>query len=107
MGGGRSKFLPKDFEDHQHKKGQRLDKRDLITEWLNIDRSPGSNKAYVGNRSQLESLNVNETDYLLGKQSFIIIIIAIIMFRTSSEAINLSLVQKYVFILLSIRLLCS
>lgn len=80
MGGGRSKFLPKDFEDDQHKKGQRLDKRNLISEWLNIDRSPGSNKAYVGNRSQLEHLNVNETDYLLGKQSIIVFIIVTIMF---------------------------
>jgi len=66
MGGGRTKMLPNTTSDEQNNVGERLDKRNLIDEWLDIDRS-GARKAYVGNRSQLKSLNFNETDYLLGK----------------------------------------
>lgn len=67
MGGGRSKFLPNNSVDEQKKSGQRVDNRNLIKEWLNIDRISRSRNAYVGDRSQLKSLNKKETDYLLGK----------------------------------------
>lgn len=67
MGGGRSKFLPNTTTDNQNKKGHRIDKRDLINEWLNINRMGGARNVYVGDRSQLKSLNTNKTDYLLGK----------------------------------------
>lgn len=71
MGGGRSKFLPNTTIDHQKRKGQRLDGRNLINEWMNINRNLGSQSAYVGNRSQLKSLKTNETDYLLGEYLFL------------------------------------
>jgi len=47
--------------------GQRLDNRNLITEWLKIRRDSNAKVAYVGNKTQLQSLDVNKTDYLLGK----------------------------------------
>lgn len=69
MGGGRSKFLPNTTKDWQDKPGRRLDKRDLIQEWMNINRTEGARKAYVGNRTELKSLKTNETDYLFGNKS--------------------------------------
>ncbi|CAH1725913.1 unnamed protein product [Aphis gossypii] len=63
MGGGRAKFLPKTDENPQ---GQRQDGRDLINEWLKINRSSQASSAYVTDRSQLKSLNTSKTDYLLG-----------------------------------------
>jgi len=67
MGGGRAKFFPNTDKDQQNLKGQRRDGRDLIKEWLKIDRTSGASSAYVTDRSQLKSMNTSETDYLLGK----------------------------------------
>jgi len=64
MGGGRAKFLPKTDENQQ---GQRQDGRNLINEWLKINRSSQASSVYVTDRSQLKSLNTSKTDYLLGK----------------------------------------
>lgn len=64
MGGGRQKFLPNSTLDQ----GQRQDGRNLIKEWLDIERAPGAKKAFVGDRSQLKSLKTGETDYMLGKE---------------------------------------
>ncbi|CAI6351315.1 unnamed protein product [Macrosiphum euphorbiae] len=66
MGGGRAKFFPNTDKDQQNLKGQRRDGRDLIKEWLEIDRTSGASSAYVTDRSQLKSMNTSETDYLLG-----------------------------------------
>ncbi|XP_025202611.1 membrane-bound alkaline phosphatase-like [Melanaphis sacchari] len=63
MGGGRQKFLPNTNKDQ---KGQRRDGKDLIKEWLEINRTYGASSAYIADRSQLKSLNTSETDYLLG-----------------------------------------
>jgi len=67
MGGGRAKFLPKTDKDQENHEGQRRDGRDLIKEWLEINRTSGASNAYVTDRSQLKSLNTKDTDYLLGK----------------------------------------
>jgi len=67
MGGGRAKFIPKTDKDPQNHPGQRRDGRDLIKEWLEINRTSGASSAYVTDRSQLKSLNTSNTDYLLGK----------------------------------------
>lgn len=64
MGGGRAKFLPNTDKDQQ---GQRQDGRNLTKEWLEINRTSGASSVYVTDRTQLKSLNTNETDYLLGK----------------------------------------
>lgn len=68
MGGGRQKFFPNSTVDQQNNQGQRQDGRDLIKEWLDIERFSGARKAFVGDRSQLKSLKTNETDFMLGKQ---------------------------------------
>jgi len=81
MGGGRTKMLPNTTSDEQNHAGERLDKRNLIDEWLDIDRS-GARKVYVENKSQLESLNLNETDYLLGKQIYTYITLSYLIFYT-------------------------
>lgn len=73
MGGGRAKFFPNTDKDQQNLKGQRRDGRDLIKEWLEIDRTSGASSAYVTDRSQLKSMNTSETDYLLGKYYIVIL----------------------------------
>jgi len=67
MGGGRAKFFPNINKDEQNYQGQRCDGRNLIEEWLEINRTSGVSRTYVSNRSQLKSVNTSETDYLLGK----------------------------------------
>ncbi|KAL5244726.1 hypothetical protein ACI65C_012136 [Semiaphis heraclei] len=66
MGGGRAKFFPNTNKDQQNYQGERCDGRDLIKEWLKINRTSGASRAYVSNRSQLKSVDTSETDYLLG-----------------------------------------
>jgi len=73
MGGGRAKFFPNTNKDQQNHEGQRCDGRNLIKEWLEINRTSGASRAYVSNRSQLKSVNTNETDYLLGKYYLIML----------------------------------
>lgn len=67
MGGGRAKFFPNTDKDQQNLKGQRLDGRNLIKEWLLLNRTHGARSAYITDRSQLMSVNTSQTDYLLGK----------------------------------------
>lgn len=64
LGGGRSKFLPKEMVDPQTagKKGERLDGRDLTAEW--VRKHPGSD--YVWNKQQLASIDPKKTKHLLG-----------------------------------------
>lgn len=66
LGGGRQKFLPK---DHESKEGQRLDRKNLIADWLNISRSvtnPNRGSQYVTNKEELYKVNPKNTEYLLG-----------------------------------------
>lgn len=67
MGGGRSKFLPKEVKDPEYSdmedaKGSRLDKRDLTEEW----KTKGKNSKYVWNKEQFDAINPRNTDRLLG-----------------------------------------
>ncbi len=64
MGGGRSKFTPKEMADPEYPKetGERLDKRDLSQEWLRKYKD----SAYVWNREQFENIDVTKTRHLLG-----------------------------------------
>nr|UXP86337.1 alkaline phosphatase [Megoura viciae] len=66
MGGGRAKFFPKTDKDEQNHQGQRRDGRNLIKEWLEINRTSRASSVYVTDRSQLKSVNTSDTDYLLG-----------------------------------------
>lgn len=64
MGGGRTEFMPAGAEDpeYSNKVGQRLDGRDLISEWTS--RHPDGK--YVWNAQQLKALDLSRTPRLLG-----------------------------------------
>lgn len=64
LGGGRSKFLPKETVDPEFptRTGERLDQRDLPQEWT----AKHKNSAYVWNKAQFDQIDVKKTDHLLG-----------------------------------------
>jgi alkaline phosphatase len=64
LGGGRSRFLPKEFTDPEYadKTGDRLDKRNLTEEWT----QKYQNSAYVWNKQQFDAVNPKTTKHLLG-----------------------------------------
>lgn len=63
LGGGRSNFLPNTAQDPEYsdRKGNRTDGRDLSNEWANRQSA-----SYVWNEHQFQSVDVSETDHLLG-----------------------------------------
>lgn len=63
LGGGRSKFLPNTTNDPEDsgQKGERLDGRDLTTEWLTQP-----NSAYVFRKTEFDSIDPATTGHLLG-----------------------------------------
>lgn len=61
LGGGRAKFLP------SNSTGERLDNVNLVDVWLEDKTSNGSTASYVTNRTELLAIDVNNTDYLIGK----------------------------------------
>lgn len=63
LGGGRTKFLPRETPDPEYtnRNGERLDKRDLTREWLKQ-----SDSAYVWNKQQFDKINPRKTKHLLG-----------------------------------------
>lgn len=64
LGGGRSKFLPKNFKDEDGQRGERLDGLNLIDEWrLQKENADG---VYVHDKNGLMGCNFNKTNYLLG-----------------------------------------
>lgn len=69
MGGGRRHWLPKVAHDPEQTKeeGRRLDGRNLIDDWLRDKKKRSLRAEYVWNKGQLEKINSNEVDYLLGK----------------------------------------
>ncbi|KAL9985328.1 hypothetical protein ACROYT_G007718 [Oculina patagonica] len=62
--GGRSKFLHRNQKDPEYpdKKGERLDGRDLIQEWVN--KHP--NSKYVWNKSGFDQIDVKKVDHVIG-----------------------------------------
>ena len=64
LGGGRSKFLPKETADPEYpgKTGERLDGRDLTKEW----QSKYKDSAFVWNKQQFDSINTGKTRHLFG-----------------------------------------
>lgn len=64
LGGGRSKFLPKDVTDEDGRRGERLDGINLIDEWRIAKESIGG--VYVHDKNGLKNCNFNRTNYLMG-----------------------------------------
>lgn len=64
LGGGRSKFLPKETPDPEYadRTGERLDARNLPNEWT--AKRPGS--AFVWNKAQFDRIDPKKTKHLLG-----------------------------------------
>ncbi len=64
IGGGRTKFLPKETNDPEYEtiKGERLDGRNLPGEWL----KKYKDSAYVWNKQQFEAIDAKRTKHLLG-----------------------------------------
>ncbi len=65
MGGGRYHFRGESMTDEEGQKGRRIDGRDLIKEWV-TDRSKVGKAKYIWNKHDLLSLDVQDTDYLMG-----------------------------------------
>ena len=63
LGGGRSKFLPREINDPEYpsRTGERLDGRDLTKEWQKKGAS-----AFVWNKQQFDSIDTKKTAHLLG-----------------------------------------
>ncbi|CAH3032323.1 unnamed protein product, partial [Porites lobata] len=61
--GGRRKLMHKNQTDPEYpdKKGERLDGRDLIQEWVNKHQ----NSKYVWNKTEFEKINVEEVDHVI------------------------------------------
>ncbi|XP_036374766.1 intestinal-type alkaline phosphatase [Megalops cyprinoides] len=64
LGGGRAYMLPKETRDPEYTThfGTRLDKTDLITEWLKNKK----NAHYVWNKTDFDAVDEDDTDYLMG-----------------------------------------
>ncbi|KAJ3664703.1 hypothetical protein Zmor_000251 [Zophobas morio] len=68
LGGGRRHWLPKVAHDPEQTKdeGRRLDGRNLIDDWARDKKKRGLKAEYVWNKGQLDKINPNQVDYLLG-----------------------------------------
>ncbi len=64
LGGGRTKFLPKELNDpeYENKKGERLDGRNLTEEW----KSKYKDSEFVWNKQQFNAIDAKKTKHLLG-----------------------------------------
>ena len=64
FGGGRRKFLPQNQADPEYpdKKGERLDGRDLIQQWL----GKHNNSKYVWNQEQFDQIDPEKVDHVIG-----------------------------------------
>lgn len=65
LGGGRGNLLDESIKDEEGDFGNRQDGQNLIETWK-TNRGQVGKASYVWNKSGLNSVNVDETDYLLG-----------------------------------------
>ncbi|KAG5667737.1 hypothetical protein PVAND_015707 [Polypedilum vanderplanki] len=65
LGCGRREFLNTTERDEENGAGRRTDGRNLINEWLE-ERNKVGNAQYVWHKQQLDEVDVQSTDYLLG-----------------------------------------
>ena len=69
FGGGRRELMHKNQTDPEYpdKKGDRLDGRDLISEWVN----KFQNSKYVWNKNEFDQIDVDKVDHVIGMKFFI------------------------------------
>jgi alkaline phosphatase len=65
LGGGRRNFRNTTVLDEEGSRGYRGDGRDMIDEWKQTHADMGKSE-YIWNRQQLKSLDIENTDYVLG-----------------------------------------
>lgn len=65
LGGGRRQFINETEVDEENQPGRRTDGKNLINEWLE-ERNKIGKAEYVTHKQQLDELNLDNTDYLLG-----------------------------------------
>ncbi|RZF35102.1 hypothetical protein LSTR_LSTR016165, partial [Laodelphax striatellus] len=65
LGGGRKKFLPETVKDKSGIKGDRLDKANLIQEWLDDKKERNAKAKYIEDRNGLLEANTTSSDYIL------------------------------------------
>ena len=72
--GGRSKFISKNQTDPEYpnKRGERLDGRNLIQEW--VDKHP--NSQYVWNKTGFDQIDVEKIDHVIGNYALSFIYLA-------------------------------
>ncbi|XP_066973322.1 alkaline phosphatase-like [Macrobrachium rosenbergii] len=71
LGGGRRHFIPENASDVEDgKPGYRTDDKNLIDAWEEDKASRGAKASYVWNRQDLDAVDVNTTDYLMGLFSY-------------------------------------
>ncbi|XP_072384783.1 alkaline phosphatase-like [Diabrotica undecimpunctata] len=72
LGGGRRHWLPKVAHDPEMTKeeGRRLDGRNLIDDWVRDKKKRSLKAQYVWNKGQLDQIDPNQVDYLLGLFSY-------------------------------------
>lgn len=68
LGGGRRHWLPKVARDPEDasQEGRRVDGKNLIDDWVRDKRRRGLRAEYVWNKRQLDLLDLNRVDRLLG-----------------------------------------
>ena len=69
FGGGRRELMHKNQTDPEYpdKKGERLDGRDVISEWVN----KFQNSKYVWNKNEFDQIDVDKVDHVIGMKFFI------------------------------------
>ncbi|CAG9810269.1 unnamed protein product [Chironomus riparius] len=65
LGCGRRNFINATVRDEENVLGRRTDGRNLIEEWIQ-ERNQAGKAEYVWHRQQLDEIDVDKTDYLLG-----------------------------------------
>ncbi|XP_068218736.1 alkaline phosphatase-like [Palaemon carinicauda] len=67
MGGGRRQLYPKEMLDVEDGlAGFRNDGKDLVNSWKEDKAARGANASYIWNRNELMSVDIENTDYLMG-----------------------------------------
>lgn len=67
MGGGRSKFIPDTHRDPTRNMGSRIDKRNLLWEWIDkMNKTYKTSHRFMWNATDFRSTNFSSYDYILG-----------------------------------------